>query len=215
MYRQGTICCTWGRYWRRRVFHFGGRGKFIFILVRCYTDDTLLNIEIGVHFKTCLCSVEYIFCWFQLSSLACSLQAEVSGPNDSEDPDFRMSKYDYFGHGKMSFFIERVSYMLVRFFNNVLLEFTSQLYESWLLRWTFFFSSSFSKNHHHLILCILLNLDAIEVYITMVFWVCFSCERKLHDPWIYFFRYCKSCSCSWCNCFVEGNFPFSVFSNIQ
>ncbi|KAK4745277.1 hypothetical protein SAY87_011589 [Trapa incisa] len=26
-------------------------------------------------------------------------EAEVSGPVDSEDPDFRLSKYDYFGHG--------------------------------------------------------------------------------------------------------------------
>lgn len=28
-------------------------------------------------------------------------QAEVSGPVDSEDPDFRLTKYDYFGHGEI------------------------------------------------------------------------------------------------------------------
>lgn len=32
-------------------------------------------------------------------------QAEVSGPVDSEDPDFHLSKYDYFGHGKIKNFL--------------------------------------------------------------------------------------------------------------
>lgn len=35
----------------------------------------------------------------------CNRQAVVSGSVDSDDPDFHLTKYDYFGHGKISAFL--------------------------------------------------------------------------------------------------------------